>query len=59
MNRFHLEYTQDARDDLKQLAYIISEQYKAPITAAKYLNEIEKEILKLLHCADSFKIQNR
>lgn len=57
MKSYFLEYTEEARSDLRKLAYVISEHYKAPLTAVRYLNRIDREILKLSHSAESFMIQ--
>ncbi len=59
MKKYSLQYTVEAKNDLKHLSYIIKEQYKSPLTAVRYLNGIDKAIKKLSSSAESYSIQTR
>ncbi len=59
MNRYALVISEEAQVDLRTLSDVISYQYKAPLTAIRYLDRIYFEIKKLSHSAESFTIQTR
>jgi len=43
----YIEYSQEARNDLHELAYAITHLYGMPMTAEKYIRELRAEIEKL------------
>jgi len=53
MIKFHIVYSKDAETDLQNLSDVIMYKYKAPITAVRYLNGLQKEINRLTNLADS------
>ena len=59
MKTYNLAYSPEARNDLRNLAFIISENYKSPLTAVNYLRGIDKELKKLSRSAESHIIQTR
>ena len=54
--RRELEYHEEAREDIHQLNDYIEEKCKAPLTACRYLEGLEKSILWLQEHADIFPI---
>ena len=59
MNNYSVVISENAQDDLRNLSEVISYEYKAPITAKKYLKGIYSEMHKLSHSAESYKIEIR
>lgn len=44
MSKFYIVYYKDADKDLQNLSDVIMYKYKAPLTAVRYLNGLQKEI---------------
>lgn len=59
MKNFHVVVTEQAREDLKELARVIREEYQSPLTAVRYLRNLSKEIKNLKNSAESYSIQRR
>ena len=59
MIKYAVVISEQARYDLNNLSEIIIYQYKAPVTAEKYLQGIYAEIAKLSHSAESYPVQTR
>ncbi len=57
MNKYSIIYSQQAKEDIEDLFYFIVSEYKTFQTAKKYVDGIEKTILKLRSSAESFQIQ--
>jgi len=53
MKKYKVEFTKTSKEDLLNLADVINEKYKAPLTAKKYTSELIKEINKLRTNAQS------
>ena len=53
MKKFDIVYSKDADDDLQKLSDVIIFKYKAPLTAVRYLNGLQKEIKRLSVIADA------
>jgi len=47
MRKFGIVYSKDADNDLQNLSDVIMYKYKAPLTAIRYLNGLQKEIKRL------------
>ena len=54
-----IEYTDTANDDLKNLAYAITHEYKSPVTAFHYVQGIKDEIKLLKRSPESYPVQTR
>ena len=59
MKKYLIEFSDSAISDIDNLAYIIHELYKAPMTAKKYVKGLYAEIKKLEISAESLPIQTR
>jgi mRNA-degrading endonuclease RelE of RelBE toxin-antitoxin system len=57
MKTYKVFFTEQAREELKKLSYIIIEEYKSPLTAVRYLRNLYEEINKLKKSAESYSIQ--
>ena len=44
MIKYKIVYSNDAVNDLENLSNVIMYNYKAPLTAVRYLNGLQKEI---------------
>jgi len=53
MRKFGIVYSKDADNDLQNLSDVIMYKYKAPLTAVRYLNGLQKEIKRLSVLADA------
>jgi len=59
MKKFKVVYSKDAVDDLQNLSDVIMYKYKAPLTAVRYLNGLQKEIKRLSVIADALPYYTR
>ena len=59
MKKFDIVYSKDADDDLQKLSDVIMFKYKAPLTAVRYLNGLQKEIKRLSVIADALPYYTR
>lgn len=59
MKKFKVVYSKDAVSDLQKLSDVIMYKYKAPLTAVRYLNGLQKEIKRLSVLADSLPYYTR
>jgi hypothetical protein len=59
MKKFDIVYSKDADNDLQKLSEVIMYKYKAPLTAVRYLNGLEKEIKRLSVLADALPYYSR
>jgi len=59
MNLYQILFTEEAKQDIKQLSDVIKHQYKSPLTAFNYLQGLVDEIKKLRVSAESYIIQTR
>ena len=59
MTSFNVIISEMAKEDIKQLSYVIKFQYKAPVTSFKYVQELLDEIKRLSRSAESFSIQTQ
>jgi hypothetical protein len=57
MRKFKITFSDEAYNDLSDLVDVITFQYKSPITAFKYGNELKAKIKNLEQNADIFKIE--
>lgn len=57
MKTYSIVYTREARRDLHDLYFFIVSEYKALLTAERYVDGLENTILQLMTTAESFKIQ--
>jgi len=53
MKKYSIKFTESAEEDILDLADVINDKYKAPITAKKYTTELIIEIFKLKSTAES------
>jgi hypothetical protein len=53
MKKFDVVYSKDADNDLQKLSDLIMYKYKAPLTAVRYLNGLQREIKRLSVIADA------
>ncbi len=59
MKKFDVVYSKDADNDLQKLSDVIMYKYKAPLTAVRYLNGLQKEIKRLSVIADALTYYTR
>jgi plasmid stabilization system protein ParE len=59
MNKFTIIYSKTSKSDIDDLANYITDQCKAPKTAAEYTQGIFKKINSLKNSADSYALYNR
>ncbi|MDO9152369.1 MAG: type II toxin-antitoxin system RelE/ParE family toxin [Paludibacter sp.] len=59
MKNYNLVFTVSADDDINNLFNVITFQYKAPLTAQRYVQGLINEIKTLKYSADSYPIQTR
>ncbi len=59
MKKFEVVYSKDAVDDLQNLSDVIMYEYKAPLTAVRYLNGLQNEIKRLSVIADTLPYYTR
>jgi len=59
MKKFKVVYSKDAVRDLEKLSDVIMYKYKAPLTAVRYLNGLQKEIKRLSVLADALPYYTR
>ena len=59
MKKFKVVYSKDAMSDLQKLSDVIMYKYKAPLTAVRYLDGLQKEIKRLSVLADSLPYYTR
>ena len=59
MKKYKIVYSNDAVNDLENLSNVIMYKYKAPLTAVRYLNGLQKEIKRLSVIADALPYQLR
>ncbi len=59
MKKFDIVYSKDADNDLQKLSDVIMYKYKAPLTAVRYLNGLQKEIKRLSVIADALPYYTR
>ena len=59
MKKFDVVYSKDADNDLQKLSDVIMYKYKAPLTAVRYLNGLQKEIKRLSVLADALPYYTR
>jgi hypothetical protein len=59
MKTYKIIISEQARNDLKNLAIKITIDYNSPLTSKKYLDEIRLKINSLEHGAESYVIQTR
>ncbi|HLN73079.1 MAG TPA: hypothetical protein VK205_07270 [Prolixibacteraceae bacterium] len=52
MKKFKIVYSREAVNDLQNLSDVIMYKYKAPLTAVRYLDGLQKEIKRLTLIAD-------
>lgn len=57
MNVYKIHISESAQDDLYDLYYTILLDFKAPLTAFKYLQELKDTIKSLSKNAESYQIQ--
>jgi plasmid stabilization system protein ParE len=57
VKKYHIALTEQARTDLRDLAHTITETYKSPQTAVRYLRGIFREIRRLSNAAEAYQIQ--
>ena len=53
MKKFDIVYSKDSDNDLQKLSDVIMYKYKAPLTAVRYLNGLQKKIKRLSVTADA------
>ena len=53
MKKFNVVYSNEADINLQELSNVIMNKYKAPLTAVRYLNGLQKKIKRLSVIADS------
>jgi hypothetical protein len=53
LKKFDVVYSKDADNDLQKLSDLIMYKYKAPITAVRYLNGLQRAIKRLSVIADA------
>ncbi len=53
MKKFDIVYSKEADTNLQELSDVIMNKYKAPLTAVRYLNGLQKKIKRLSITADS------
>jgi hypothetical protein len=53
MRKFNIVYSKAAENDLLDLSNVIMYKYKAPLTAVRYLNGLQKEIKRLSFSAEA------
>ena len=51
--KFDIVYSKEADNDIQKLSDVIMHKYKAPLTAVRYLNGLQKKIKRLSVMADS------
>ena len=56
MRKYEVKLTEEAKQDRKSLARFIKEEVHAPLTAKRYMLELEEEIKKLENSAGSLAI---
>jgi len=54
MKKFDIVYSKEAYNDLQKLSDTIMYKYKAPLTAIRYLNGLQKEVKRLSTIADPY-----
>lgn len=59
MKKFDIVYSKDADNDLQKLSDVIMYKYKAPLTAVRYLNGLQKAIKRLSVIADALPYYSR
>ena len=59
MKEYSIKFTESAEGDILDLADLINDKYKAPITAKKYTTELIKEIFNLKSTAESIPFCNQ
>lgn len=59
MKKFKIVYSKEAVSDLQKLSDVIMYKYKAPLTAVRYLDGLQKEIKRLSHTADPLPYSSR
>ena len=59
MKHYNIVYSLEADKDINNLFEFIIFQYKAPLTAFKYVQELLDEIKKLSYSAESYSVQTR
>jgi plasmid stabilization system protein ParE len=58
MKTYEIEYSDEAKADLKDLHNVIVFKYKSPLTAKRYLSELKKTIFSLSKTPDRYSIKN-
>ncbi|MBN2745519.1 MAG: type II toxin-antitoxin system RelE/ParE family toxin [Bacteroidales bacterium] len=59
MKTYKIEISESALSDINDLAFVIHDLYKAPITAKKYVKGLYKEIKKLESIGETLPLQTR
>jgi hypothetical protein len=59
MKTYNIEISESALLDIKDLAFVIHDLYKAPMTAKKYVKGLYKEVKKLESMAETLPFQSR
>ena len=59
MKKFNILYSKDADSDLLKLSEVIMYKYNAPLTAVRYLNELQEKIKRLSVIADTLPYYSR
>lgn len=59
MKNYLIEFSETSLSDIDDLAHVIHDLYKAPLTAKKYVKGLKMEIKKLEITAESLPIQTR
>lgn len=59
MNKYTVIISENAQNDLRNLSETISYEYKAPVTAKKYLKALYTEMSKLSSGAEAYLIQTK
>lgn len=57
MKLYNIVVTPGARRDLINLSNVIKYEYSAPLTATKYLRELNREMRKLQQSVESYAVQ--
>lgn len=58
MRKFDIKFTDEARQDILDLAQVIILEYKAPLTAERYVRDLYGRISDLGHQASSIAVSN-
>ena len=56
MKKYNIKLTEEAKQERKSLAYFIKEEVHAPLTAKRYMLDLEKEIKKLENSAGALAV---